>query len=241
MSRLREWIVRFGGLFNKGRKDAELEEEIASHLQMHIEDNVRMGMTPEAARRQALIQLGGIESTKEAYRDQRSLPWLETLAQDLRYGTRVLCKNPGFTMVALLTLALGLGANTAIFSVVHGVLLKPLAYREPEGLVTILHEGRNPVAPANYLDWRLQSRSFSGMSVAEWWGGTLTGGDRPETVPGLRGDVRNSRGSAAVRTDLSDRRFSTGKGPRRGFEPSPLAAPVRQQPKCDRTGHFAQW
>jgi putative ABC transport system permease protein len=105
---------------------------------------------------------------------------------DLKFAIRQLLKNPGFTAVAVLTLALGIGANTAIFSVVYGVLLKPLAYREPDRIVTLLHNGWNPVAPADYLDWRAQSRSFDVMAAAEAWGGILTSGDRPEALLGLR-------------------------------------------------------
>src|SRR5688500_9156273 len=120
--RLRELIVRLGGLFNKQRKDRELDEEIESHLQMHIEDKLRLGMTPEEARRQAMIKLGGIESTKEAYRDQRGLPLLETLWQDIRYGVRQLRKNPGFTAVAVLALAICIGGSLAMFAVVDAVL-----------------------------------------------------------------------------------------------------------------------
>src|ERR1700733_2586046 len=104
MRKVRSWMMRFGGLFNKGQKDQELQEELESHIQMHTEDNLRSGMTPEEARRQAMIKLGGIESTKEAYRDQRGLPLLETLFQDVRFGVRQLHKNPGFTAVAVLTL-----------------------------------------------------------------------------------------------------------------------------------------
>ncbi|MCI0538672.1 MAG: ABC transporter permease, partial [Verrucomicrobiales bacterium] len=105
---------------------------------------------------------------------------------DLKFAFRQLLKNPGFTAVAVLTLALGIGANTAIFSVINGVLLRPLQYRQPDRLVTLLHEGRSPVAPADFLDWRAQNQSFEAMAAAEAWGGTLAGGDRPEAVFGIR-------------------------------------------------------
>ncbi len=106
--------------------------------------------------------------------------------QDLRYGARMLMKNPGFTLIAVLTLGLGIGANTAIFSVVNGVLLRPLAYYEPERIVTLLNYGRGPVSPANFLDFHSGSQSFAQMAAAEAWGGTLTGADRPEAISGLR-------------------------------------------------------
>jgi putative ABC transport system permease protein len=111
---------------------------------------------------------------------------MQTLWQDLRYGARMLFKNPGFTLIAVLTLGLGVGANTAIFSVVNGVLLRPLPYHEPEHIVTLLNDGRFPVSPANFLDFRANSRSFAQMAAAEAWGGALTGADRPEAISGLR-------------------------------------------------------
>jgi putative ABC transport system permease protein len=111
---------------------------------------------------------------------------MQTLWQDLRYGARTLLKNPGFTLIAVLTLGLGIGANTAIFSVVNGVLLRPLPYHEPERIVTLLNYGRGPVSPANFLDFRSDSQSFAQMAAAEAWGGSLAGADRAEAISGLR-------------------------------------------------------
>jgi putative ABC transport system permease protein len=188
--KLRELILRFGGLFNKQRKDLELNEEIESHLQMHIDDNLRLGMTPEEARRQAMIKLGGIESTKEAYRDQRGLPLLETLWQDVRYGARMLRRNPGFTAAAVLTLALGIGATTAIFSLINAVLLEPLPYEQPGQLVYLweTRENKQPgdVSPGAFMNWRDQSSSLEGVSAIREASANLTGTGQPERINGLR-------------------------------------------------------
>jgi putative ABC transport system permease protein len=103
----------------------------------------------------------------------------------VRYGLRTLARTPGFTLAAVLALALGIGATTAIFSVVDAVLLRPLPYAEPDRLAVVLHGGRDPVAPANYLDWRREASAFERMGAAEYWQTNLSGGDRPERVLGL--------------------------------------------------------
>ncbi|HKQ88498.1 MAG TPA: ABC transporter permease [Candidatus Acidoferrales bacterium] len=137
MSRMREWIRRAEGMFRKGRREAELEEELAAHLEMLVEQNAERGMTPEEARRVARIALGGGEQIMEAVREQRGLPWLDSLIADVRFGLRMLAKNPGFTCVAILTLALGIGANTAIFTLIDAVMLRMLPVSNPQELVSL--------------------------------------------------------------------------------------------------------
>jgi len=121
------------GMFARERRDAELTAELEAHVQMHIEEKLRAGMTEEEARRDALVKLGGMEQTKQMYRERRGLPWLDAMAQDLRFALRTLWIRPGFAVVAILTLALGIGATTAVFSVVDRVLFRSLPYPQDGG------------------------------------------------------------------------------------------------------------
>lgn len=180
MKALRVWVSRIAGLFGKERRDRELADEIESNLQLHIEDNLRAGMTQEEARRQALVKLGGVEAAKESYRERRGIPLLETFWQDIRYGLRMLAKARGFTAVAVLTLAVGIGANTAIFSLLNAVLIRSLPYEDPGQLVNVYtpsHDLANvPIeafGPSNgdFFDIQRQAHSFSAITLfdQEWF------------------------------------------------------------------------
>jgi predicted permease len=173
----------------RAQMDADLDEELRAHIARQADDLERAGLSRAEAERQARIAFGAIEKAKENVREQRSAFWLETLYSDVRFGLRMLRKNPAFTAIAIVTLALGIGANTAIFSVVDAVLLRPLPYAQPDRLVTVTEashpfdlSSRNEVAAGNFLDWRLRNQVFSEIDAALMKGFTLTGGDSPERV-----------------------------------------------------------
>jgi putative ABC transport system permease protein len=172
----------------RGRRefDDDLGEEMRLHLELRREDAVRSGMAPDEANAAAKRQFGNATLLAEDSRAEWGWAWLEQATQDLRYAVRQMAAMPGFTATAVAVLALGIGANSAIYSVVNSVLLRPLAYKDPEQLVTILHRGVFPASPANYLDWQQQSRAFEAMAAAEYWSPNLTGTETPEKVWALR-------------------------------------------------------
>src|SRR5213083_489499 len=155
-------------LFLKNKVESELEKELRFHIDMETENNIAGGMTHAEARLQALRLFGGVEKFKEECRDVRGGGLIESLLQDTRYALRILLKNPGFTVVAVLTLALGIGANTAIFSFVNAVLLRPLPYPRPEQIVIVWAEtpdgGHNPISTLDFLDWKRQNTVFTAIA-----------------------------------------------------------------------------
>ena len=190
--RLQHWIytvpLRLRSLLRRDQVEQELDEELRYHLERQIDENLARGMNVDEARYAALRAMGGIEQQKERCRDMRRVTFIEDLAQDLRYGVRVLAKSPVFTAITVLTLALGIGANTAIFSVVNALLLRPLPFRDAERLVMLwennpnLDAGQNPISRANFRAWREQSNSFDGMAAFSDQRLNLTGDGEPEEV-----------------------------------------------------------
>src|SRR5262245_15525839 len=181
MTRLRIFFHRLLGLFLRRKLERELEEEIRSHLEMQIEDNLRQGMSLEDARRAARLRFGGVEQVKEAYRDKSRLGWLETLWQDLRYGMRMLLKSPAFTLTAILSLAIGIGANTALFSVINAVLWRPLPYPHAERLVRV-----KGYRGADFAALSEATRVFDGVAAWERDGFLLTGRGPAAQLSGQR-------------------------------------------------------
>lgn len=182
---MRRFFARLWNLFDGRRAERELAREVESHIALLQEAFERRGLTPKEANAAARREYGGIERAKELHREARSFPWAEQWMKDLRYGWRNLLRTPGFTAIAMIALALGIGANVAIFSVVSAVLLNPLAYNDADRLVTVLHHGVGPVSPANYIDWRDQSHSFEALGAAEYWTPNLVNNDPPEHLLGL--------------------------------------------------------
>jgi len=184
------WTSRLRSLWrnlvHKRTSEQDLDEEVRAYAAILEDENVARGLSPEEARRQALIEMGGMEQVKEHVREVKMGALLETVGQDVRYGVRTLARTPGFTVAAVLALALGIGATTAIFSVVDAVLLRPLPYAHPDRLAVVLTRGTGPVAPANFLDWRREASRFERMGAAEAWGTNLGGDGRPEHVEGVR-------------------------------------------------------
>ncbi|HEX8686443.1 MAG TPA: ABC transporter permease, partial [Pyrinomonadaceae bacterium] len=188
---------RLRALLRRGEMDRELEEELRYHLERQTEQNLRDGMTPGEARRAALRAFGGVEQARELCREARGVWMIQDVWQDLRYGARKLRKSPGFTLVAVLTLALGIGANTAIFSVVNAVLLRPLPFDQPEQLVRVFGTSARrgnfsrPHSFLNFSDLRDQSRTFESMAAYTGATAALSGADAPEQIPGViaSGDI----------------------------------------------------
>ena len=177
------WLLR--NLLHRDKLERELDAELRAYADLLAEEQVRAGVTPDAARRAAELEVGGREQVKEAVRDVLAGASLDLLVRDVKYGWRSLRRNSGFTAAAVLALALGIGATTAIMSVVNSVLLRPLSYAEPDRLVVLSHGGAGSVAPANFDDWRRQSHAFADVSAAEYWTPTLGGASEPEGINAL--------------------------------------------------------
>jgi predicted permease len=196
------WIhklpLRVRSLFYRQKADQELDDELRDHLELKTQQYISQGMTQQEARRAALLEMGGLEKRKEECRDARRVTWLQDVLQDVHYGLRVLRKSPGFTAVAILTLALGIGANTIVFSVVNAAMYRKPPLPEPDRVVVV--SGTSAVDSStpdriytqlqasgpDYLDWRAQSSSFSAMAAAEFDNFTISGGTTPERASGAR-------------------------------------------------------
>ncbi len=180
-------MIRLHGLFTAGRAEEEFEAELESHVDLHTQANIRAGLPPEEARRQALIRLGGAEQTSQAHRERRTLPWLECLAQDFRFALRQLRQHPGLAFTMIATLSLGIGAAITMFTVVNGVLLQPLPYPHPEQIlfVSSKYDGGpdyRVTRAAQFLFLQQHSRSFEWLALNDTIpsGVNLSGAGGPE-------------------------------------------------------------
>ena len=190
MRQLRAWLLRLKGVFLKDALERDFSDELESHLQMHIDDNIRAGMSPLEARRVAVMKLGGIDQAKEAYRDRTTIPFLESIVQDLRFTFRQLRMNPAFTVTATAMVALGVGASVAIFAFVDAALIKPLPYHNPARLLYVT-ETTPEIPRANfsypdYLDWKKLNTVFDSLEVYNQRGYVVSTSAGMEMVDGAR-------------------------------------------------------
>ncbi|HEY9126577.1 MAG TPA: ABC transporter permease, partial [Acidobacteriaceae bacterium] len=186
---LRAFLHRLHGVWSSRRREPEIQEEFAHDLALMIEDNERRGHSFTEARRLALVQLGGLEQTMQLVRDRRSLPAAEELLQDIHFALRQFRRRPGFLFSAILTLALGFAASTAIFAFVDAAMIRPLPYRDPQRLVYTT-ETAEMMGPANlswqdYQDWRDRAKSFSSLAVWRYSGGPMRIGEELVPEPGI--------------------------------------------------------
>ncbi len=188
----RAWNRMIGSLSGHWR-ESDLAEELDSHIRLLAEENIRHGLPRADAYRQARLQFGSVESIKESYRDQRGLPALDALGQDLRYAFRWIRKNPGFAAIAILSLAIGIGANTAIFSLINTVLLQPLAYQDPDRVFAvreIIFNARgqrsvSPINPVHAREWAKQCPSLEQVSLMRSTTANVVSGGEPASIPGV--------------------------------------------------------
>ena len=218
-------LSRLRALVTARRLDADFDEEVAAHVALLTEDNIRRGMTPGEARRAAVVRFGGPMQIKEQQHDDRGVPFVETTLQDVRHGLRTLRKNPVYSLVAIATLAIGIGAGTAVFSIARAVLLRPLPYADPNALVRVFETNplknwtRNIAAPANYADWKALNTVFTDIAAYEQFnangsGGQdvfLTGYGEPQAIKalGVTGDLFRVLGAPPLmgRTFTDDETF----------------------------------
>ena len=187
-----QWMREFARNIRRGgARDADLRDNVCAYVDLLTDENIAAGMAPDAARRAALLELGGVQVVTEQVRDVRAGTLVSHVWQDLLYGKRMMRRNPGFVMTSALTIALGIGANTAIFSVVNAVLLKPLPYHDPDRLVVVWERNdsngkdRDPVAAPNFIDWREQTTTFEDLGAFRFDEFTLTAVEDPEQLRAL--------------------------------------------------------
>src|SRR5262245_40595807 len=178
----------FRNLFDKREVERDLDQELRSYIELLTEEKIRAGLPPDEARRAARAEAGSIEHIKDEVRDVRKGSLLDTGLQDFRYGMRLLARAPGFSLLAILTIGLGIGANSAIFSVINGVVRKPLAYPGAERLMFITSQFPNLnfnkfwISPPEYFDFKEHTRAFSNVAAYTTNAQNLSEGDRPERV-----------------------------------------------------------